>query len=94
MCPVAEPQEKKLEHLECECVHTIFLRVLNVPEPRGRSWNIKNVAEDRPAWWSRRVTKSPSVPISMCGAKSNEKRQKNGRVEDMYERKHSTLVPV
>jgi hypothetical protein len=81
-------RKKKLEHSERECVHTKFLRGLHVAEPRGRTWNIKNVAEDGPARWSRWVTKSPSAPISMCGAKGNEERQKNSHVEDMYERKH------
>ncbi len=56
-------------------------------EPRGRWWNIKEVSNDRPTWRPRRVRKS-SPPISTDGAKSDEEREENGHVDNMYQRKH------
>ena len=44
-------------------------------------------ANDRPTWRPRRVRKSLSSPITLYGGESNEEREKNSRVYDMYQEK-------
>ena len=85
MCPATWPQKNTLAE---KGSHTVFLGELGVCEPSERRWKIKKVANDRPAWWPRRVRKPSSPLITMESAASNEEREKNRHVDNMHQRKH------
>ena len=74
ICPAIWSQKKTLAE---KGGHTVFLGELGVCEPSGHRWKIKNVADDKPTWWPRRVRKSPSPLIAIESAASYEEEEKN-----------------
>jgi hypothetical protein len=86
MCPAGGLRRKN--GWSGEGSHTVFHRVLSECKPRERGWNIKNVSNERPAWWPRRVRKPLPSLVSMNGVESNEEREKGSPVNYMHQGKH------